>query len=108
MTSMHRGDIAIVGASETDEIGTLPQMSALELHAQAGRNALRDAGLTIADVDGIATAGPLAMEVSHHLGIQPRWLDGTMIGGGSFLLHVRHAAAAIAAGAADVVLVRHP
>ena len=107
MTSMHGGDIAIIGAAETDGIGRLPGMSALELHAQAGLNALRDAGLTPADVDGLATAGPLAIEVSHHLGIAPRWLDGTMIGGGSFMLHVRHAAAAIASGAAEVVLITH-
>jgi acetyl-CoA acetyltransferase len=107
MTSLHGGNIAIAGAAETDEIGTLPHMSTLELHAEAARSALRDTGLTTADVDGIATAGPLAIEVSHHLGITPRWLDGTMIGGGSFLLHVRHAAAAIASGAADVVLVTH-
>ncbi|MEV5843592.1 thiolase [Streptomyces sp. NPDC051985] len=107
MTSMHGGDIAIIGAAETDEIGKLPGMSVLELHAQAGLNALRDAGLTPADVDGLATAGPLAIEVSHHLGITPRWLDGTMIGGGSFMLHVRHAAAAIASGAAEIVLITH-
>ncbi|SOC50943.1 Acetyl-CoA acetyltransferase [Blastococcus aggregatus] len=106
-TSMHGGGIAIVGASETTEIGSLPGISTLDLHAQAARNALADAGLTVQDVDGIATAGPFAHEVSHHLGITPRWLDGTMVGGCSFMLHVRHAAAAIAAGAADVVLVTH-
>ncbi len=106
-TSMHGGDIAIVGASETTQIGALPDTSVINLHADAARNALADAGLTIKDVDGVATAGPLAHEISHHLGITPRWLDGTMVGGCSFMLHVRHAAAAIAAGAADVVLVTH-
>jgi acetyl-CoA acetyltransferase len=104
---MHGGEIAIVGAAETDEIGVLPGRSMLELHAEAGLKALADAGLEPADVDGIATAGPLPVEVSHHLGIAPRWLDGTHVGGCSFMLHVRHAAAAIAAGAADVVLVTH-
>jgi acetyl-CoA acetyltransferase len=107
MTSMHGGQIAIIGASETDEVGVLPDRAMIQLHAEAGLNALADAGLTAADVDGVATAGPLPLEVSHHLGIQPRWLDGTMVGGCSFMLHVRHAAAAIAAGAADVVLVTH-
>lgn len=106
MTSMH-GDIAIVGAAETPEIGALPGVSMLELHAQAARAAVRDAGLTFADIDGIATAGPMAMEVSHWLGITPRWLDGTMVGGGSFMLLVRHAAAAIASGAATTVLITH-
>jgi acetyl-CoA acetyltransferase len=107
VTSMHGGGIAIIGASETDEVGVLPDRAMIQLHAEAGLNALADAGLTAADVDGVATAGPLPLEVSHHLGIQPRYLDGTMVGGCSFMLHVRHAAAAIAAGAADVVLVTH-
>ncbi|HEY2594301.1 MAG TPA: thiolase, partial [Chloroflexota bacterium] len=105
--SMHGGHVAIVGASETDEIGVLPNRSMIQLHGEAGLNALADAGLRPADVDGVATAGPLALEVSHHLGIVPRWLDGTMVGGCSFLLHVRHAAAAIASGAAEVVLITH-
>jgi acetyl-CoA acetyltransferase len=107
MTSMHGGQIAIVGASETDEVGVLPDRSMIQLHAEAASNALADAGLTAADVDGVATAGPLPIEVSHHLGITPRWVDGTMVGGCSFMLHVRHAAAAIAAGAAGVVLITH-
>ena len=104
---MHGGDVAIVGASETREVGVLPDRSVIQLHAEAALLALADAGLTAADVDGVATAGPLPLEVSHHLGITPRWLDGTMVGGCSFLLHVRHAAAAIAAGAASVVLITH-
>ena len=104
---MHGGKIAIVGASETSEIGVLPDRSMIQLHAEAALNALADAGLSAADVDGVATAGPLPVEVSHHLGITPRWLDGTAVGDCSVMLHVRHAAAAIAAGAADVVLITH-
>jgi acetyl-CoA acetyltransferase len=104
---MHRGGVAIVGAAETPEIGVLAKTSAIELHAQAARAALRDAGLTLAEVDGTATAGPFAMEISHHLGVTPRWFDGTNVGGCSFLVLVRHAAAAIAAGAAETVLITH-
>ena len=107
MTSMHGGNIAIVGAAETDNIGVIAGQSAMELHAEAARRALADAGLGIGDVDGIATAGPSPIEVAHYLGIKPRWLDGTMVGGCSFMLHVRHAAAAIASGAANTVLVTH-
>lgn len=105
--NMHGGNVAIVGAAETDEIGVLPSKSVIALHAEAARNALRDAGLSPSDVDGIATAGLLPMEVSHYLGITPRWIDGTMVGGCSFLSHLRHAAAAIASGAANVVLITH-
>jgi acetyl-CoA acetyltransferase len=107
MTGMHGGNVAIIGASETRDVGVLPDRSMIQLHAEAALAALADAGLTAADVDGVATAGPLPLEVSHHLGISPRWLDGTMVGGCSFMLHVRHAAAAIAAGAASVVLITH-
>src|SRR5271156_2729091 len=92
MSSMHDGNVAIVGASETTNIGVLPNISMLQLHGEGALNALADAGLTPADVDGIATAGPMPMEVSHHVGITPKWLDGTMVGGCSFMLHVRHAA----------------
>ena len=104
---MHRGNIGVVGAAETTEIGVLPGTSMLQLHAEAARNALADAGLSPVDIDGVATAGPMPMEVSHYLGITPRWVDGTMVGGCSFLFHVRHAAAAIAAGAATTVLITH-
>jgi acetyl-CoA acetyltransferase len=106
MTSMHNGNIAIVGAAETDSVTVQPDMSQLELHAQAAQRALSDAGLKPSDVDGIATTA-IPFEVAHHLGIKARWLDGTMVGGCSYMLHVRHAAAAIASGAADVILVTH-
>ena len=107
MTGMHHGNVAVVGAAETTGLGVLPELSMIQLHAEAARNALADAGLTTADIDGVATGGPMPMEVSHYLGITPAWVDGTMVGGCSFMLHVRHAAAAIAAGAATNVLITH-
>jgi acetyl-CoA acetyltransferase len=101
------GAVAIVGAAETEQIGIVPEMSMLDLHADASLRALRDAGLGIHDVDGIATAVPWPVEVAPYLGITPRWADGTMVGGCSFMLHVRHAAAAIEAGLCDTVLISH-
>ena len=99
---------AIVGASETDQIGKLPGHSTLGLHVEAALNAVADAGLTFKDIDGIATvSAPGPVQVAHALGIVPRWMDGTGVGGTSFLLHVRHAAAAIAAGQANTVLITH-
>lgn len=105
--SMHGGNIAIVGASETDQIGKLPNTSMIHLHTNAARRAIADAGIDKSEIDGVATAGPTAIEVADMLGIRPRWVDGTMIGGCSFMALVRHAAAAISAGAANVVLVTH-
>src|ERR1700761_213924 len=107
MTGMHGGNVAIIGASETRDVGVLPDRSMIQLHAEAALAALADAGLTAADVDGVATAGPLPLEVSHYIGITPTWIDGTMVGGCSFMLHVRHAAAAIQAGYCRTVLITH-
>ena len=67
------------------------------------REALADAGLAIEDVDGICGSGD-ATGIAEYLGISPRFLDGTFVGGSSFELHVEHAAAAIAAGLCDVVV----
>ena len=60
-------------------------------------------GLTIDDVDGIA-AGGMPTGLAEYLGVQPRYLDGTMVGGSSYELHVEHAAAAIATGLCEVVV----
>lgn len=103
-------DVVILGAAETDEVGRLPETSTLELHVQSARRALADAGLSLNQVDGIATVsagGPGPVAVSHALGITPTYVDGTAVGGASFLFHVRHAVAAIRAGHAEVVLITH-
>jgi acetyl-CoA acetyltransferase len=100
--------IIIAGAAETNAVGKLPDYSALQLHIEAAVNAVADAGLTMRDIDGIATVNaPGPVQVAHALGISPAWMDGTAVGGTSFLLHVRHAAAAIRAGYARTVLITH-
>jgi acetyl-CoA acetyltransferase len=100
--------IIIAGAAETNQLGKLPGYSTLGLHIEGALNAVADAGLTLADIDGIATvSSPGPVQVAHALGITPDWIDGTGVGGTSFLLHVRHAAAAIQAGYARTVLITH-
>ncbi len=99
--------VAIVGAAETTELGRIPHMSQLQLHADAALNALKDAGLTAADIDGVATAGESPTGVAHYLGITPTWVDGTTVGGCSFMIHVRHAVAAIRHGLCKTVLITH-
>jgi len=101
--------VAIVGAAETAEIGTV-DASSLALATDAARRALDDCGLAPADVDGVASAGLhpyLPSLVAHALGIEARWLDATMVGGCSNLVHLRHAVAAITCGQCEVVLVAH-
>ena len=99
--------IAIVGAAETTKLGIIPDMSQIQLHADAALNALADAGLKPKDIDGIATAGETPVTLAHYLGITPRWIDGTNVGGCSFMIHVRHAVAALAAGYCTTVLITH-
>ena len=102
---MKPGAVAIVGAAETTRLGLVPDMSQIQLHADAALNALADCGLTPKDIDGVACAAEWPTELAHYLGITPTWVDGTMVGGCSFMLHVRHAAAAIAEGLCTTVLI---
>lgn len=104
---MKPGSVAIVGAAETTEMGRIPDLSVIGLHADAALNTLADAGLSPADIDGVATAGESPTAVAWYLGITPKWVDGTSVGGCSFMLHVRHAAAAIAEGLCTTVLITH-
>ena len=99
-----RGQAAIVGvadaASPTGE---------LDLHGRALEvsvilEALDDAGLTLADVDGVCH-WQSSMMMAEYLGVHARFTDSTNTGGSSFEVHAEHAAAAIAAGLCDVVLV---
>jgi acetyl-CoA acetyltransferase len=99
--------VAIVGVDESDEIGICEGKTALALHAEGARNALRDAGLELSDVDGLLTAGPMVMQMAEYLGIQPSYMDGTSVGGSSFVIQVEHAAAAINAGLCNVALITH-
>jgi acetyl-CoA acetyltransferase len=101
-----KGKVAIIGAAETTELGVIPHLSSMGLHTDASLNAIKDCGIDPKEIDGVASTGsPVAL--AHHLGITPSYLDGTGVGGCSFMLHVRHAAAAIATGMCEVVLVSH-
>ena len=95
---------AIVGAAETTDLGVVPNLSTTGLHVDAIVNAIKDCGIDKNQIDGIATTMNPAI-LAHYLGIVPRWLDNTSVGGTSFLIQVRHAVAAISMGMCDVALV---
>ena len=99
--------IAIVGVAESDEMGTVPNKSSLQHHAEAAHNALADAGLKKSDINGLLTAGFSTLVTAEYMGIQPSFTDNTSVGGSSFVIHVAHAAAAIRAGYCDTVLITH-
>ena len=95
---------AVVGAAETTELGNIPHMSTTQLHVDAAVNAIRESGINKNQIDGIAcTMNPSTL--AHYLGIVPKWIDNTSVGGASFLIQTRHAVAAIASGLCDNVLV---
>ena len=78
--------------------------------AESAKGALDDAGLTRNDVDGLFGASMSMglmgiVDLAEYLDLYPDYLDGTNIGGSSFVAHVSHAAAAINAGLCNVALV---
>jgi acetyl-CoA acetyltransferase len=98
-----RGAAAIVGAvDEVSPTGELERRGRA-LEAAMVADALEDAGLGLADVDAVCSAGQPG-GLAEYLGIRARFLDGTTVGGSSHELHVEHAAAAIAAGLCEVVV----
>jgi len=103
MTETLRGAAAIVGvadaASPTGELDRFGR----DLETQMVFEALEDAGFSLADVDGLCHSQS-AMGFAEYLGIHPCFTDSTNTGGSSFEVHAEHAAAAITAGLADVVV----
>ena len=102
-----RKKVAIIGAAETTELGVIPTMSAVQLHANAARNAILECGIDKNLIDGIACAGQSPVAVADYLGIIPAYVDGTSVGGSSYMIHVAHAVAALEAGYCSYVLITH-
>lgn len=100
--------VCIVGVDESNEIGTVPDKSQLSLHLEAIHNAVTDAGLNVSDIDGIFTAGQHSPALlGEALGITPRYIDGTSVGGCSFIIMVGHALVALHHGLCNVAVISH-
>ncbi|MCX5437980.1 MULTISPECIES: thiolase C-terminal domain-containing protein [unclassified Streptomyces] len=98
--------VAIAGIALSD-CGRVDEATPYALHAQAARRAVADAGLTPDVVDGFASAGLgilAPVEVAEYLGLKPRWVDSTSVGGSTWEVMAAHAADAIAQGHARAVL----
>src|SRR6476661_685178 len=95
-----RGAAAIVGTG-TAGFGEAPGRTHLEL--------LAEAGIGLHEVDGVYTATALnfspGLTVPEYLGIQPAIVDGTNVGGSSFLEHMISATMALQAGLCKVALI---
>ncbi|OBG65651.1 acetyl-CoA acetyltransferase [Mycobacterium sp. E735] len=104
-----RGVAAIAGVADEVSASGVIDVPLRELEARVITAALADAGLSLRDVDGLCTCtgGTLmhSVELAEYLGIAPRFTDATQTGGASYGLYVEHAAAAIAAGEAETVVI---
>ncbi len=103
-----KGKAYIVGAYE-HPLRKAPDKSVAQLHAEVAKGAIEDAGLTKDDIDGYACAGDApgqnAFSMANYLNLKLRHIDTTDCGGSSYLVHVAHAAEAIAAGKCNAVLI---
>jgi acetyl-CoA C-acetyltransferase len=103
-----RGKAHIIGAYE-HPTRLAPDKSVAQLHMECALGAVRDAGLTLGDVDGYFCAGDApglgALSMIEYMGIRPHHIDTTETGGSSYLIHVSHAAQAIAAGHCNIALI---
>ena len=103
-----KGTACIAGAFE-HPTRKAPDKSTAQLHAEVANGALADAGLDRKEVDGYFCAGDApglgALSMLDYLGLKVRHMDTTETGGSSYLVHVAHAAQAIAAGRCNVALI---
>jgi acetyl-CoA C-acetyltransferase len=102
------GKAYIVGAFEHPD-RVIPDRSVAQIHAENTAGVLKDAGLTLKDIDGlfiVGGGGMLPVSMADYLGLNNlRYLDGTAVGGSSPVYHIGHAAAAIAMGRCSVALI---
>ena len=104
-------DKAVISGIGESRIGRVPGRSALQLQTDAALAACTDAGLQLADIDGLLTT-PLRVErwnmpagvVAHHLGIRPRYLSTVDLAGASGCAMIHQAVMAIGTGQCDTVL----
>ncbi|HVH74120.1 MAG TPA: acetyl-CoA acetyltransferase [Stellaceae bacterium] len=109
MAGLARGGAAIVGAAESDLGAVAAEMTPIDLMAQGLGRALQDCGLGLKDVDGLFCATTQSrtsgLSLSEYLGISPAHIDTTILGGSSFMFHLAHAQAALAAGLCKVAAI---
>jgi acetyl-CoA acetyltransferase len=100
--------VAIVGAS-TSDCGRVDDKTAFQLNFQGTTRALADAGIEKSEVDGfMSLTGALPpVELAEYLGLRPNWVDSTGHGGSIWEFMVEHAAAAVALGLVEVVVLTY-
>ncbi|KQZ99459.1 MAG: thiolase [Achromobacter sp.] len=103
-----RGQVAIAGVGHAG-LGEAQGHTEMEVLAQAAARAVADAGLNMRDIDGLATCSSSAtmwsMPVAEYLGLKPRYIEATMLGGSSFVSHLLPSVMALVSGQCNAVLV---
>ncbi len=102
--------VAVAGVGLAGQRGQAGGATPYGLAAEASRLALAESGLRPADVDGFGSTGLGTLQpvdVAEYLGLRPRWVDSTAVGGAAWEVMAAHAADAIAGGRADVILLAY-
>jgi acetyl-CoA acetyltransferase len=111
VTGLKRGAAAIVGAAESDLGQVADGLNPIDLMAQGIARAVEDAGLRLRDIDGLLCASTQSrtsgLSLSEYLGISPKFIDTTILGGSSFMFHVGHAVAALQLGLCEVAAIAY-
>jgi len=111
MSELKRGGAAIVGAAESDIGQVGPGFNVIDLMAQGITRALDDCGLGLKDVDGLISSCTQSrtspLNLAEYLGMSPSYIDGTIIGGSSFMFHIQHAMAALQLGLCNVAVIAY-
>src|SRR5215510_9139181 len=111
MGGLKRASAAIVGVAESDLGHVADGLSVIDLMAQGVERALDDCGLRLKDVDGLFSATTQSrmsvLGLCEYLGIDPKFVGSTIVGGSSFEYHVAHAMGAIALGRCNVAVIAY-
>ncbi len=103
-----KGKAYITGAFE-HPTRHAPDKTVAQLHAEVALGAVKDAGLTLKDVDGYFCSGdapgPGPASMIEYMNLKVRHAESTELGGTSYVTLASHAAEAIAAGKCDVALI---
>ncbi len=106
-----RREAAIVGIHEYPLRVVGPGTSSLQIKAASAIKALEDAGLSGKDIDAVYDTGTHqgigGLGISEYLGLKPRIIDNTAVGGTSYEFQANHAAKMIAVGKCEVALLTY-
>ncbi|MDI1291076.1 MAG: thiolase, partial [bacterium] len=102
-------DVYIAGVAEAP-LGKVYDHTENSMAAVATLEALREAGLTLADVDGVFVnymGEEGSVQFAEYIGVTPRYADSSDLGGAAFEVFVHHAMLAIAAGRCEVAVIAY-